>query len=174
MRNEIRDMFTEILIGGDLEEIKASYKQRLFNEFREALHLATEGNITPLTKFAQRLRSGGKSGKCKFLQERYPDIVDDYIFVLPLKQITKQQKKAELIIPISTINKSNYRSVDQLAVFDSFESQLKKFFEKESKVKTQRKELAESIEEDEIMVRVETATNKQHSHFCGTPDFVEQ
>lgn len=24
------------------------------------------------------------------------------------------------------------------------------------------------------MVRVETATNKQFSHFCGTPDFVEQ
>lgn len=61
-----------------------------------------------------------------------------------------------------------------MAVFDSFESQCKKFFEKESRVKSQRKEIIDQIEENEIMVRIETATNKQYSHFCGTPDFVEQ
>ena len=43
MRSEIRDMFTEILIEGDVEKIKTIYKQRLFSEFQIALEKATEG-----------------------------------------------------------------------------------------------------------------------------------
>jgi outer membrane protein assembly factor BamA len=46
MRSEIRDMFTEILIEGDIEKIKAQYKQRLYNEFQIALEKATEGDLT--------------------------------------------------------------------------------------------------------------------------------
>lgn len=100
MRSEIRNMFTEILIGGEVNEVKATYKQRLFAEFQRALERATEGDLNAIQKFAQRLRSSGKSSKCKFLQTRYPEITDDYIFTLPLKRITKQQKKGELLLPI--------------------------------------------------------------------------
>jgi len=174
MRDEIREMFTEILLDGDIEKIKAVYKQKLFAEFQIALEKATEGDLTHIEKFATRLRRSGKSGKCKHIQNLYPHLTDNYIYTLPMKRITKQQKMSELILPIKALNKSNYRSIDQLAIFDPFESQCKKFFSKESKTKAQRKEIIERIEEDEIMVRVETATNKQYSHFCGTPDFVEQ
>lgn len=68
---------------------------------------------------------------------------------------------------MAAVNESNYRRVDELAVFDAFESQLKKFFSKETGVKDQRRQLAAEIEEDEIMVRIETATNKQFSHFVA-------
>lgn len=81
---------------------------------------------------------------------------------------------AELVIPIQAVNEANYRRIDELAVFDQLESQFRKFFSKESGVKALRKVIAEEIESDEIMVRIETATNKQFSHFAAQPDFVER
>lgn len=166
-------MFLEILLDHEsMESIKAKHKVRLFGEFKDAMAKLLKGDSKPIEKFANRIRRGGKSGKCKHLKEVYPHLTDNFIFCLPLKRITRQQKMAELIIPISAVNEGNYRRVDELAVFDQLESQFRKFFSRESGVKAQRRQIAEDIEEDEVMVRIETATNKQFSHFAGRPDFV--
>lgn len=161
MRDEIRELFTEILLRpNDFEAIKAAYKVKLFRELTMAMESLVAGNRKPVEKFASRVRRSGKSGKCKHLQAVYPEITDNFIFCLPLKRITKQEKVSQLIIPVAAVNESNYRRVDEFAIFDAFESQIKKFFSKETGVKDQRRHLAAEIEEDEIMVRIETATNK--------------
>lgn len=82
-------MFTEILLGGDIEKTKSVYKTRLALDLQNALDMAVQGDLSKITKFANRIRTGGKSGKCKYLAETYPNITDDYIFVLPRKQIVR-------------------------------------------------------------------------------------
>lgn len=68
MRDEIRDMFLEILIDHDrLEAIKIKTKLRLLAEFKIAMEKLLEGDSKPIEKFASRIRRGGKSGKCKHL-----------------------------------------------------------------------------------------------------------
>jgi hypothetical protein len=90
MRDEIRELFTEILLKpNDFEAIKAAYKVKLFRELTTAMESLVAGNRKPIEKFASRVRRSGKSGKCKHLQSVYPEFTDNFIFCLPLKRITK-------------------------------------------------------------------------------------
>lgn len=83
-RDQIRDLFLEILVGRDASEVKMTFKERMLREFKIALdnldHVVME-------RFATRIKRTGKNGKAVALQNKYPDITDNYVHVLPLKRL---------------------------------------------------------------------------------------
>lgn len=77
-------MFLEVLVAnGDFFPVKMAYKEYFMQDFRNALETL---NHAQLEKYATRVKRSGKSGKAVALQTRYPEITDNYVYVLPCKR----------------------------------------------------------------------------------------
>jgi len=157
-RNQIRDLFLQVLVRDDPSKIKMIFKEKMLREFKCNLDAIDHESME---RFATRVKRSGKSGKAIALQTRYPDITDNYVHVLPLKRLAgAKQMAGDLIIPVQKITAANNRNIDLSRVLDTFESQWTKFFVADrSKVKNERKELVANMSNNEVMIRVETARN---------------
>lgn len=120
--------------------------------------------------FGKRVKTCGKSDTIQYINKVYK-IKSDTVYILPLREQFKGQKKATRVIPVQCVTKQNRHLIDDQAVLSTFKSQIKKFFNKEteSKTKVKRTELLELIDDDQVMIRLETVRDKQYDQVLIKP-----
>jgi hypothetical protein len=135
MRDVIRELFLDILLTNDVESNVHRVKCEQMSDYLKALDRFTEGDqsaIGVIERFAQRVKMSGKSPKVQFLRKRYP-LECDTLYILPLKAQYRSQRKSELWIPIQCITSDNRNKLDDQSILNCFDTQIKKFFQKEKK-----------------------------------------
>lgn len=174
MNQHIRDMFIDILATQKIDESIEKRRTILLNTLEQGLReFYTSKSTEGLMLFTKRVKMSGRANNVRFLRERYSINLEEHPFVyaLPLLAICRGQKRSELWIPIQNLNDKTIRMLDKERMLDAFEQCVKKFFvnkqqtidddDKPKKTTQKRIQLSEVITPDQIMIRLETARNKQ-------------
>lgn len=113
MAGQIKSFFIDVLCSTKPEQIQAIREKKREDLLAQIQSAIDSGSYDQLEKFAARLRRSGKGSKCEALRTKWPQLTDNFVFVVQTRPLAGfSQKAGDLVLPVCAITERNCKTID--------------------------------------------------------------